>query len=102
MKKRISDQIKLLLRLHKLETDDNGGHTGRIVEEVFSNLDPSLVKRYLKLKQRKGTGVAILRDGVCSGCNMSYPDTHQVLRYENFVHSCEFCGRFLVVNGSAA
>jgi predicted nucleic acid-binding Zn-ribbon protein len=102
MKKRISDQVKLLLRLHKAETDGNGSHRGRTVEEVFSNLDPSLVKRYLKLKRRKGTGVAILRDGVCSGCNMSYPDTHEMLRYENFVHSCEFCSRLLVVNGSTA
>ena len=102
MKKRIPDQVKLLLRLHKMEANGDGSHKSRDVQEVFNSLDPSLLKRYLKLKQRKGTGVAILRDGVCSGCNMSYPDTHEMLRYENFVHSCEFCGRFLVVNGNAA
>ena len=102
MKKHIPAQVKLLLRLHTIETNGDGSNKTRTVQEVFKNLDSSLLKRYLKLKRRKGTGVAILRNGVCSECNMAYPDTHEILRYENFIHSCEFCGRFLVVTGNAA
>ena len=95
-------QVRLLMKLHKLET--NGERTDKIraLKEIEKNLDPSLWRRYLKLRERKGTGVAILRNGVCSGCNMAYPDTHEMLRYGDFVYSCEFCGRFLVVKRNAA
>ncbi len=94
-------QVKLLLQLHKLENDGEGGDNTGAFEEVERNLDSSILKQYHRLKERKGTAVAILRDGVCSACNMIYPETHEILRYKNFIHKCEFCGRFLVVNGNA-
>ena len=94
-----STQLEVLQELYRLESKQNGADSAAI-KKLEESLDPSLLKRYLKLKQRKGTAVAVLSNGICSGCNMTYPDTHEVLRYENFVNTCEFCGRFLLINGN--
>ena len=94
-------QVKLLLELHKLETHGGASCNGKVFRRIEKGLDPSLLKRYLKLKDRKGTGIAVLEKGTCSACNMAYPETHEVLRYRNFIHTCEFCNRFLMVNGNS-
>ena len=94
-------QVRLLLKLHKWESNGQNTDTAKAFQEITKNLDPSLLKRYLKLKERKGTGIAVLKKGTCSACNMAYPETHEVLRYRNFIHTCEFCSRFLVVNGNS-
>ncbi|GAB4346374.1 MAG: hypothetical protein Kow0099_27490 [Candidatus Abyssubacteria bacterium] len=96
----IPNQVDLLLELHKLECGGNGSKeadSGKLV----ASLDPSLQRRYQKLKERKGSGVAIVRDGQCSGCRMIYPPTHAMLRYADSVSCCEFCGRILVVSDKA-
>lgn len=92
-------QVRLLTKLHALERNGEGADKSAILEEIEKGLDPSLLKRYLKLRQRKGTGVAMLKNRVCTGCNMAYTETHEILRYKNFIHSCEYCGRLLIVNG---
>lgn len=96
------DQVKLLLKLHELESNGNGTDNTRTFRRIEKNLDPSLLKRYHKLKERKGTGVAVLKDGVCSGCKMVYPESHDVQRYRNFIHNCEYCGRLLVVTDKSS
>jgi predicted nucleic acid-binding Zn-ribbon protein len=95
-------QVKLLLKLHKLESNKQSSDTSEAFQEIAKNLDPSLLKRYLRLKERKGTGVAVLEKGMCSACRMVYPETHEMLRYGNFIHTCEFCSRFLLLNGTVA
>jgi predicted nucleic acid-binding Zn-ribbon protein len=95
-------QVRLLLKLHELEVHGEADNNAIAFEKVARGLDPSLFKRYLKLKARKGDGVAVLRNGACSGCNIVYPETHEIMRYGNCIHTCEFCGRLLVVNGKAA
>ena len=97
-----ADQIKLLLKLHKLENNGNGTDFDEALKKLEKRLDPSVLRRYRRLRDRKGTGVAVLRDRVCSECKMVYPETHEMLRYKNFVHSCEYCGRFLVVTDKSA
>ena len=91
------NQIKLLLRLHKLESNGDGFENGVAFKRIAKTLDPGILKRYRKLREKRGTGVAILKDGVCTGCKMVYPESHDVFRYKNFVHSCEYCSRLLVV-----
>ena len=97
------NHIKLVLELYKLE---NNGQSKRKAAETYrkleKKLDPALLRRYEKLKERKGTGVAVMKNRVCSGCKMVYPETHEMLKYRNFVHSCEYCGRFLVVTDKSA
>jgi predicted nucleic acid-binding Zn-ribbon protein len=97
-----ADQIKLLLKLHKLESNGNGTDFDAALKKLEKRLDPSVLRRYRRLRDRKGTGVAVLEDRICSECKMVYPETHEMLKYKNFVHSCEYCGRFLVVTDKSA
>jgi predicted nucleic acid-binding Zn-ribbon protein len=99
---KMPSQIKLLLELHELETNRNGFEKTAAFQELEKKLDPSLFRLYQKLKERRGTGTAILRDGMCSGCMLMYPESHEMLRYKNTVHFCEYCGRLLVVTEQAA
>ena len=96
------DQIKLMLELHKLENNGHGADKSKAFQRLQKRLDPALLRRYQKLRERKGTGVAIMKNRVCSGCKMVYPESHEMLKYRNFVHSCEYCGRFLVVTDKSA
>ena len=73
-----------------------------LVEELGQETDPSLLKRYHKVKERRGTGVAVLKNGTCSGCKMIYPESHGMLRYKNIIQDCEYCGRLLVVTDKSA
>ncbi len=94
--------INLLLKLHKLEKNGDGSDHTTALQRIEKKLDPSVLRRYRRLKERKGTGVAVLRDRICSECQMVYPETHDILRHKNFVHSCEYCGRLLVVTDKSA
>ena len=100
--KKKRDQIKLMLELHKLENNGDGGDKSKAFHRLEKKMDPALLRRYQKLRERKGTGVAIMKNRVCSGCKMVYPESHEMLKYRNFVHSCEYCGRFLVVTDKSA
>ena len=96
---KIPGQVKLLLALHKLERNGAGADETEAFERVEKRLDPALRKRYHKLRKRKSTGIAVLENGVCSECRMIYPETHEMLRYEHCIYSCEYCGRFFIVTG---
>ena len=95
-------QIKLLLQLNRLETNGNGVDKTDAFRKLERRLDPSLLKLFRKLRERKGTGTAILKDGMCSACMLVYPKTHEILHYKNTIRFCEFCGRLLVVHEEAA
>lgn len=97
MKQTANAQVRILLKLHKLEKNGNGVGKLKTFASLEKGLDPTLRKRYQKLKERKGTAVAVLENGVCSGCQMVYPESHEMLRYKNFIRICEYCGRLLVV-----
>lgn len=94
--------IKLLLKLHKLENDADAADQAEALKKLEKRLDPAVLRRYRRLKERKGTGVAVLQNRVCSECQMVYPESHEVLKYRNFIHSCEYCGRLLVVTEKSA
>jgi predicted nucleic acid-binding Zn-ribbon protein len=94
--------IKLLLKLHKLESDEDGAEQAEAMKRLEKRLDPAVLRRYRRLRERKGTGIAVLQNRVCSECQMVYPESHEMLKYRNFVHSCEYCGRLLVVTDKSA
>lgn len=97
-----SNQLKLLMQLHKLETNSDGENKLRALRRLEKKLDSSLLRQYHRVRERRGTGVAVLKNKVCSGCKMVYPESHDVLRYRNFIHSCEYCGRLLIVTDKSA
>jgi hypothetical protein len=93
----IPEHIQLLLELHHLERADDSVDTKERCQHIEALLDPSLLKRYRAVKKKRRTGIAILKNRTCDGCRMVFPDSHEVFRYGTFVHTCEFCGRLLVV-----
>ncbi len=96
------DQLKLLLKLYKLESNGNGVGKGGTIQRLEKSLDPTLFRRYQWLKRRKGTAIAVLRRGVCSGCQMVYPESHEIMKTKNFIRVCEYCGRLLVVTDKSS
>jgi CheY-like chemotaxis protein len=92
----MQNQIDLLRNLFMLESDENGGCTGAEVDRIKEQMDPMLLKYYLRVKERRGTGVAILSDRTCNRCRMVYPEAHPIVSCSGFVHKCEYCGRLLV------
>jgi len=95
-------QFSLLLELHELQTNNDDPDRAEARRRIEENLEPSLLSRYRNLKKRKGTAVAVLKNCTCSECMIIYPKTHEILRTKDFVHSCEFCGRLLLVTPSSA
>ena len=95
-------QVKLLLELNALESKGNGFDSTPAYRKLEQKLEPSLMKLYKKLRKRNGTGTAVLKNGICSACMLVYPETHEMFRHMNTIHSCEYCGRLLVVTERAA
>jgi predicted nucleic acid-binding Zn-ribbon protein len=95
-------QVSLLLELHELQNNGGGVEKAEACRTIEESLEPSLLGRYRNLKKRKGTAVAILKNFTCSECMIMYPTTHEILRAKDYVHSCEFCGRLLLVAPSSA
>ncbi|MBW1933595.1 MAG: hypothetical protein JRI56_11475 [Deltaproteobacteria bacterium] len=95
-------QFSLLLELHELQTNNDDLDRAEARRRIEEDLEPPLLSRYRNLKKRKGTAVAILKNCTCSECMIIYPETHEILRTKDFVHSCEFCGRLLLVTPSSA
>ena len=95
-------QVSLLLELHELQNNGDSVDKAETCRRIEESLEPSLLGRYRNLKNRKGTAVAILKNCTCSECMIIYPETHAILRTKDFVHSCEFCGRLLLVTSSPA
>ena len=99
---KIPPQVKLLLELQKLEERDRGTDKCRVPQRIERNLDPSLLKRYKILRRTRDSAIALLKDGECNGCGIIYPETHDIARWENSIHTCELCGRLLVVTEKSA
>ncbi|MHB1786410.1 MAG: zinc ribbon domain-containing protein, partial [Acidimicrobiales bacterium] len=69
-------------------------------DSAASGLDPELLARYEKLRQRLGgVGAARLVNGSCSGCHLAFSaaELNQIQRSpKDVVITCEQCGRILV------
>jgi CheY-like chemotaxis protein len=96
----MESQIELLLTLHGLEIAGNGQYPSEEFRMVEDSLDPPYLEYYRKIRKRRGTGVAILKDRTCSECRMVYPEAHSIVQCKDFIHKCEYCGRLLVASRS--
>ena len=65
-------------------------------EEIRASLEPELVKAYETLKQRRGTALSVVKNGVCQGCYVNIPPQmfNEVQRNETLIR-CPNCSRFL-------
>jgi predicted nucleic acid-binding Zn-ribbon protein len=69
-------------------------------DDVGVNIDASLLARYVKLKDKRSTAVAIIENDRCGGCNMMLAAVVlQSIRDKNQMAECENCGRLLYIAG---
>jgi predicted nucleic acid-binding Zn-ribbon protein len=62
---------------------------------LSADIDPKAIKLYDELRKRKGTAVAKVEQGICTGCRISLPSTDlQQARGDNLVQ-CSSCRRIL-------
>ncbi len=71
---------------------------GRLRAAILPAIDPDLLTLYEDMRrQKKGVGVAELRDGVCQGCHQKLsPMELDRMRRSSAVRRCEYCRRILV------
>jgi uncharacterized protein len=71
----------------------------RLREANVPAIDPDLLTLYEDMRrQKKGVGVAELRDGVCQGCHQQLsPMELDRMKRTSGVRRCEYCRRILVV-----
>ncbi|MEW6685125.1 MAG: hypothetical protein AB1393_02830 [Candidatus Edwardsbacteria bacterium] len=107
-------QLELLIMLHDLEEMIRESLEAAISEEslgfklshqedlkkayaeVEKRLQPELLVRYRKLKERYERAIVPVVNGVCCGCYMRMPIALATSKDKNVeVTTCENCGRFL-------
>ena len=65
-------------------------------EERLQLLGSEVVALYRRVTKAHGSGVAILRDGRCSGCHRAIPPQTMNLVAAGELHTCSNCQRILV------
>ncbi len=65
-------------------------------EERLQLLGSGVVALYARVRKAHGSGVAILRDGRCSGCHRAIPPQTMNLVAAGELHTCSNCQRILV------
>jgi predicted nucleic acid-binding Zn-ribbon protein len=67
-------------------------------QHVVADIEPKLLQRYEVLLERKGgMAVAVVGRGSCGGCHTQQPPQKLAeMRRGDVLHSCDFCGRFLI------
>ncbi len=106
--KRIQDEIKLVreaVAARESELKTRSEEDRKRLEELrggrpplLEGVDPRLMARYEQLRDHKGgTAVVPIVRGACGGCfTQQPPQKLNEVRKEDALHTCEFCGRFLV------
>jgi predicted nucleic acid-binding Zn-ribbon protein len=81
-------------RLAELEVERAKALEGR--DQVVAKLPPVVVKRYERVREKRGAGVAEVIDGTCQGCRLHVPPQQfiQIQRCEG-VEQCPHCLRLL-------
>jgi predicted nucleic acid-binding Zn-ribbon protein len=82
------------VRIGELEAKRQVALHGR--DDLAALVPREIVARYDALRQRRGSGVAEVRDGICQGCRMSVrPMQYIVIQREEGVERCAHCQRYL-------
>lgn len=85
---RIAEQIA------ELKTEAAQRATGR--DQLVAQIDPALMRRYEHVRKQRGSSVAAVRKGVCTGCHMSIPpQLNNLLVAAKVIQSCPRCNRIL-------
>jgi predicted nucleic acid-binding Zn-ribbon protein len=74
------------------------GELGAERARLVAKLDEKLLARYEAVRARKaGTAVVLVVRGACGGCHTQQPPQKlNEIRKQDALHTCDFCGRFLL------
>ncbi|MBQ5992483.1 MAG: hypothetical protein IJL62_08125 [Clostridia bacterium] len=90
------DQLKIVCQKEKDDAAIDLLAADKKMEDLEKKVSPTLMTRYKRVRQHYGTPVVAVRDGKCSGCNMSLPSLAiRRLIGEDMILECENCGRLL-------
>lgn len=90
------DQMKVVCQKEKDDAAIDLLSADRKMEELEKRVNPALMNRYKRVRQHYNMPVVEVRDGKCSGCNMSLPSLAiRKLIGEDMILECENCGRLL-------
>lgn len=89
-----AEERRIAEQAGELETEIANRSIGR--DELVAQIDPTIMKRYQPLIERKGLGIVPVDQGVCQGCNMSVPpQLNNVLARFDSLETCPRCRRIL-------
>lgn len=72
-------------------------------EQLAEGVSKQILGRYAVIRKRKGTAVAAVRAGTCTGCNMNIPpQLYNNLRRGNTVENCPYCQRIIYADDGDA
>ena len=88
------------------DLDDLDDRADRIAQELAKcegeravladGIEVSWLKYYERIAERRFPALVVLKDGICSGCNMKLPPaSHHDVRKMDRIVTCNFCGRML-------
>lgn len=90
--------MESLIALQELQLR-NGGQTEAVKEEIAKlrgNVPEPILAHFDRLLARGKKGVAVVNNGVCSGCHLRVSSgTLGNLWNTNEIHLCDSCGRYL-------
>lgn len=90
-----------LKELHNEEIEKGSGDVNRLkvqLELAAKKVDPELMEKYKKIKQRRPNPVARLNNDRCSGCNMQLPSSViGSLKVNGNIVECDSCGRIIYI-----
>lgn len=90
------DQLKIVCQKEKDDAAIDMLAADRKLEELEKKVSPTLMNRYKRVRLHHNMPVVEVRDGKCSGCNMSLPSLAiRRLVGEDMILECENCGRLL-------
>jgi hypothetical protein len=95
----MNNAIELLWKLQQLEMGPNAGKASLEpeIKKLREQVPPPIMGHYDRLRVRGKAGVAMVRNGVCSGCHMrlAVGVNADLLRGEDIL-LCDSCGRYLI------
>ena len=90
-----------LKELHNEEIEKGSGEIIRLraqLELAAKMVEPDLMEKYKKIKQRRPNPVARLNNDRCSGCNMQLPSSViGSLKVSGNIVECDSCGRIIYI-----
>ena len=92
--------IERLLELQELELGPRAGATENrpTVEALRKDIPEPILAHYDRLTARGKKGVALVRHGVCSGCQMVLATgVHAALLRDDDIATCDNCARYLLI-----